>query len=89
MIILEHVSQNGTGITNFDKSELPRYRAAIRAYNGPARLEISPCPFSGERGFYSVDLFSSCCSLHRLNKVDLSDFWELFRDLTRNPTEAK
>jgi hypothetical protein len=75
---LEHFSQGGNGVTNFDIERIHLYCRTIEEY-GDGRLYVgepipAPCDQTNMRALRIRDL----------SLGDLSDFWELFDKLKKN-----
>lgn len=86
VLIMRHWSEGGTGVTNFDKPNLPIYLEAIRRY-GDRNLIVVPAPFipshfatlpASETAYLKEKYFS----LHRFHRVgDLGAFWRIFESV--------
>ena len=79
----EHWTNGGTAVANFGKEKRPIYEKAIQRGFSDA-LEIRDEPF-GTSDMNDKDkswMKATMHSLHFIGKhVDLSDFWEVFREI--------
>jgi len=82
-IINSHWMRGGTGLTNFDKADLPLYKATI-AIVGDKRFKIAKA-FGASTVAHSLHF---CAPL----KKDASHFWDTFRkvkELKKNQMPAR
>lgn len=85
-IINNHWTAGGTGLTNFNKKDLPLYRATILIV-GDQRLKILKKPFENTllEGYYSLHFCAN-------QTKDASHFWDTFRkvkELKKNQMPAR
>lgn len=72
-----HSHEGGTHITNFRKTQLPLYRAAIKMTDMSGKLVICENAYGYGRSF-----IEGLSSLHRISGPhDLSDFWRVFGEI--------
>lgn len=78
-VVLKHWTDDGTGITNFDKPKLAKYGKAIKAY-GDTNMVVVDEPMPAGNTSCRKWMKETMHSLHRLNgQTDLSEFWRIFR----------
>jgi hypothetical protein len=74
--IYGHFSNGGTGLTNFDKEELPLYEAAIAECGDPDFfISDEPMPGTPLRNSYSLH--------YKGSKEKLKYFWDIFYKLKK------
>jgi hypothetical protein len=78
-IILLNWTRGGTGLTNFQKEELPIYEAAVARFGNPDYVICSKA--LGNEYFSSKELSDRCHSLHHLGGGDSCPFWRVFEDV--------
>ena len=70
-----HFKDGGTGLTNFERRELPIYEKAIRM-EGSGNYWIVKAPFDDTARHFEN---GSACSLHRAGHInETSEFWGIF-----------
>lgn len=75
-IIFKHWTEGGTGVTNFELSQLDFYKKVVKEF-GDSELVVVDKAFKTESG-YTPCGYGLLHNLRDTGKIDLSDFWALF-----------
>lgn len=84
-LIFRPWTEGGTGVTNFDLTDIDLYKEAVRQY-GDLSLVVSNVPMPPMNIGGSLHYTQSLSSY---SIVDLSQFWDIFRQLKESGWNAQ